>query len=240
MHLKGRISEMKKLTVLIAFFLAMGCAAAQSLKPEDPYPLKAGINKGTADSLVSTQYWYFFSTPGSNRVTVRFKPMGLYGAPVNTALTITLYDEKKTWHTTKVITSNKNASEATFTAEKLAHKMKVIISVAPPKQDLIRMGGDYEIEATGDVQFDEVKSRADPIIRTYESKVNDYGATKFLADGTVEAANGSHGTWKAFDPENRIYTVLIDSERFSLQYLPGYGLVKPGTPSIILFQELRR
>lgn len=231
---------MKKLTLLIVFFLAMGCASAQSLKPEDPYPLKAGINKGTADSLVGTHYWYFFAKPGSNRVIVRFKPMTLYGAPQNTTLTVTLYDEKKTWRNTKTISSNKNASDATFTAEKLDHKLKVIISVAPPKQDLIRMGGDYEIEATGDVQFDEVKSTADPIIRTYDSKVNDYGATKFLADGTVEAANGSQGTWKAFDPENRIYTVLIDGQRFSLQYLPGYGLVKPGEPGIIVFQELRR
>jgi hypothetical protein len=237
---KKGFSEMQKLTVLLVFFVAMGCASAQSLKPEAPYPLKAGINKGTADSLVGTQYWYFFATPGSNRVTVRFKPMALYGAPLNTALTVTLYDEKRTWHVTKIVSSNKNASEATFTGEKLDKKMKVIISVAPPKQNLIRMGGDYEIEATGDVGFDEVKSTADPIIRTYDSKVNDYGATKFLADGTVEAANGSHGTWKAFDPENRIYTILIDNERFSLQYLPGTGLVKPGEPGLIVFQELRR
>lgn len=231
---------MTKLGVLIVLFVAMGSAAAQSLKPEDPYPLKAGINKGTADSLVGTQYWYFYSTPGSNRVTVRFKPMALYGAPMNTVLTITLYDEKKTWHITKLISTNKNASDATFTAEKLDRKFKVIISVAPPKQDLIRMGGDYEIEATGDVQFDELKNRADPIIRTYDSMVNDYGATKFLGDGTVEASNGSHGTWKVFDAENHIYTVLIDGERFSVQYLPGYGLVKPGSPGTILFQELRR
>ncbi len=231
---------MKKLAIVIAFFVAMGYASAQSLKPEAPYPLKAGINKGTADSLVGTHYWYFLANPGSNRVLVRFKPMGLYGAPVKTALTVTLYDEKRTFRTTKVISSNKNESEATFTAEKLDKKLKVIISVAPPKQDLIRMGGDYEIEATGDVQFDEVKSAADPIIRTYDSSMNDYGATKFLADGTVEAANGSNGTWKAFDPENRIYTVVIDGQRFSLQYLPGYGLVKPGDPGIILFKELRR
>jgi hypothetical protein len=102
------------------------------------------------------------------------------------------------------------------------------------------MGGDYEIEATGDVAFDEIKSAADPIIRTYESKVNSYGATKFLANGTVEASDGSTGTWKAFDPENRIYTVIIENQRFSVQYLPGYGLVNPGEPNLIVFQELRR
>ncbi len=232
---------MRKLSLLIAFFLAVGCASAQSLKPEKPYPLEAGINKGTSDNFVGTHYWYFYATPGSNRLTVRFKtPTTLYGAQLNNnALTITLYDEKRTWRTTKVVTSNKNATEATFTADKVKEKMKIIVSVAPPNQNLIRMGGDYEIEATGDVQFDEVKSAADPIIRTYDSK-RGYGATKFLADGTVETADGSSGTWKVFDRENRIYTVVIDNVRFSVQYLPGYGLVKPGEPNMIEFQELRR
>lgn len=232
---------MRKLSLLIAFFLAVGCVSAQSLKPENPYPLAAGINQGTSDSLVGTHYWYFYAAPGNNRLTVRFKqPTTLYGAQPNTALTITLYDEKKTWRTTKIVSTNKNATEATFAAEKVGKKMKIIVSVMPPNQNLIRIGGDYEIEATGDVAFDEVKEDADPIIRTYDSKVNSYGAVKFLADGTVEAANGSRGTWKAFDSENRIYTVLIDTFRFSVQYLPGYGLVNPGEPNTIVFQELRR
>lgn len=232
---------MKKLTLLILFFLGTCWTAAQSLKPEDPYPLKAGINKGTADSLVGTHYWYFYALPGSNRVTVKFKPATLYGAPMgNNALTVTLYDEKKTWHTTKVVSSIKDASQATFTADKLQKKQKIVVSIAPPTQNLVRMGGDYEIEATGDVQFDEVKNASDPIIRTYDSKVNDYGATRFLADGTVATQSGARGTWKAFDPENHIYTVVIENERFSVQYLPGYGLVKPGDPTIIVFQELRR
>jgi hypothetical protein len=232
---------MRRLIVSMALFLATGSASAQSLKPENPYPLNAGINKATSDSLVGTQYWYFFATPGSNRLTVRFKsPTALYGAQMNTALTITLYDEKRTFRITKVVTSNKNSTEATFAADNVKTKMKIIVSVVPPNQNLIRMGGDYEIEATGNVQFAEASSKADPIVRTYESKVNSYAATKFLADGTVVASDGSRGTWKAFDPENRIYTVLIDGFRFSVQYLPGYGLVKSGEPNTIVFQELRR
>jgi hypothetical protein len=232
---------MKKLGVLIAFLLMVGFAPAQSLKPETPYPLQAGINKGISDSLVGTHYWYFYAAPGNSRVAVRFKqPTTLYGAQPNTVLTITLTDEKKTWRNTKTVTSNKNTSEATFNAEKVSAKQKIIISVAPPNQNLIRMGGDYEIEVTGDVEFDPIKNAGDPIVRTYESKVNSYGAIKFLADGKIEAADGSTGTWKAFDPENRIYTVIIDAYRVSVQYLPGYGLVKPGEPNMIVFQELRR
>jgi hypothetical protein len=236
---------MRKLFALFALFLAVGCASAQSLKPENPYPLKDGINKGTSDSLVGTHYWYFYAAPGSSVLTVRFKqPTSLYGAQPNTALTITLYDEKRTWRTTKIVSTNKNSSEATFAADKVKAKMKIIVSVSPPNQNLIRMGGDYEIEATGDVQFDEEKSSADPIIRTYDPKTmhysDEYGATKFLADGTVETANGFSGTWRVFDRESRIYAVMIGKIRYSLQYLPGYGLVKPDDPKMIVFQELRR
>jgi hypothetical protein len=234
--------EMKKLSLLIAFFLAAGCASAQSLKPDNPYPLKSGINQGTSDSLIGTHYWYYFATPGNSQVTVRFKtPTTLYGTELNNnAITFTLSDEKGSWSTSKVLTSNKNASEGTFTADKVAKKMKIIVSVTPPNQKMLRMGGDYEIEVTGDVQFDEVKSVADPIIRTYDSKVNTYGATKFLADGTVETSDGIRGTWKVFDSGNRIYMVVIGVQRFSVQYLPGYGLVRPGEPNMVVFQELRR
>jgi hypothetical protein len=70
--------------------------------------------------------------------------------------------------------------------------------------------------------------------------VNTYRATRFLADGTVVASDGSRGTWTAFDPDNRIYTVEICKFRWSVQYLPGYGLVNPSDPSSIVFQELRR
>lgn len=226
--------------------LAVGFTFAQSLKPESPYPLKAGINKGTADSLVGTQYWYFYAMPGNSRVTVRFKtPTSLYGAPINNnVLTVTLYDERRTWRNTKVVTPKQNSSEATFTADKVAKKMKIIISVAPPNQNLIRMGGDYEIEATGEVEFDDAKNSLDPIVGTYAPKVmhysDDYGTTRFLADGTIETANAFHGTWKAFDPENRIYTIVIGGIKYSLQYLPGYGLVRPDEPNMIVFQALRR
>ena len=87
------------------------------------------------------------------------------------------------------------------------------------------------------MQFEEAKVTRDPIIRPFASMRNSYGATKFLADGTVEASDGSHGTWKAFDPENRIYTVVIDGTRLSLRYLPGRGLVEAGDPTST--QELR-
>lgn len=230
---------------LVVIFLGAARISSQSLKPESPYPLKTGINKGTADSLVGTHYWYFWSTPGGSQVKVRFaNATALYGAAIrNTTLTVTLYDDKKTWRNTKVVSPARNQTDATFTAEKVKGRMKVIVAVAPPNQNLIRMGGDYEIEVTGDVAFDDAKSAADPIVRTYSPKVmhysDDYGSMKFLADGTIETANGFRGTWKAFDRENRIYALLIEGIRYSVQYRPGYGLVKPDNPNDILFQELK-
>lgn len=243
---EGGFAKMRKLSLVITFFIVVGCASAQSLKPDSPYPLKAGINQGTSDSLVGAHYWYFFAAPGNSRLTVRFKnPTTLYGTELNNnVLTITVSDEKRTWKVVKTVSSNKNSSEATFKADKVAKMVKIIVSVAPPNQNLLRMGGDYEIEATGAVEFDEASSAIDPIVRTYDPKTmhysEAYGATKFLADGTIETANGFSGTWKVFDRENRIYAVVIGKIRYSLQYLPGYGLVRPGEPNIIEFQELRR
>ena len=80
----------------------------------------------------------------------------------------------------------------------------------------------------------------DPVIRTYDSMVNSYGATRFLADGTIIASDGSQGVWKLFDPDNHIYTVVIGPYKASLQYRAGYGLVKPSEPNLISFQEVRR
>lgn len=232
--------------VLTSIFLVACCASAQSLKPEAPYPLQPGINKGTADSLVGTHYWYFYAMPGNSRLVVKFRtPTTLYGTePRNNVLTITLHDQKRTWRNTKVVSSKPNESEAVFTAEKVKAKMKIIVSIAPPNQNLLRMGGDYEIEAIGDAQFDDARSAADPIVRTYQPKTGisgeDYGTVRLNADGSIETANGYTGAWKLFDRENRIYTVTVGRYKASVQYLPGYGLVKPDDPALILFQELRR
>lgn len=240
-----RLRQMRKTIILILLCLTVISVSAQSLKPENPYPLQEGINKGISDSLVGTHYWYFYATPGSNQLTVRLKKAtALYGAQQNTVLTITLYDEKRTWKVTKVITSKRNESETTFTADKVAKKTKVIVSIAPPNQNLVRMGGDYEVEVKGNVEFDPIKDTTDPIVRTYSPKVmhysDDYGTAKFLSDGTVETANGFRGSWKLFDRESRIYKIVIEGIRYSAQYIPGYGLVKPDDSNSIIFQELVR
>ena len=234
---------MKNLLAIFVILVSAAAASAQSLKPQSPYPLKAGINQGTSDSLVGVHYWYFYAMPGSSQIRVRLRTATtLFGASMNSTLTITVRDANG-GQLTKTVNGSPNGRETTFTAPKVAKRIKIVVSVAPPNQTLLRMGGDYEIEATGDVAFDEESSAMDPIVRTFEGKTgyNSYGAVKFLANGTIESSNGYNGTWKAFDPENRIYTVTMsDGFRTSVQYIPGYGLVRPSEPNMIQFQELRR
>jgi hypothetical protein len=205
--------------------------------------MKAGINQGTSDSLVGVHYWYFYAMPGSSQVRVRMvTPTTLYGAAQNSTLTITLRDPAG-GRAVKTVNGSPNGRETTFTAPKVNKRMKIVVSIAPPNQNLLRMGGDYEIEATGDVSFGEGTSAVDPVIRTYEAKTgyNSYGAVKFFANGTIESSTGYRGTWKVFDAENRIYLVSMnDKFTTTVQYIPGYGLVRPSEPNMIEFQELRR
>jgi hypothetical protein len=233
---------MTRFTALLAVTLFVTvCAAAQSLKSDEPYPLKDGINRATSDSLVGTHYWYFYAVPGSSTVKVRLKkPTTLYGAEMKTVLTVTLTDAKRTWRSVKSLNATPSGSEISFNADKVAKRQMIVVAVAPPNQNLLRMGGDYEIEVTGNAEFNGETVSEEPIVRTYESKMNDYGATRFLADGSIIASDGTRGTWKAFDPENRIYTITIAKFRFSAQYRAGYGLVRPDDPNLIVFQELRR
>lgn len=231
---------MKLALSLLAILLSVVFLSAQSLRPDAPAPLKEGINSGTSDSLVGTQYWYFYAAPGSSRVVVRLKKStALYGAEMKTTLAVTMTDGNRTWRNTKMLTANPNGAEVVFAADKVTKHQKIIVSVAPPNQSLIRMGGDYEVEVTGDVSFAEVAVNVDPIIRTYHA-MNGYGATRFLADGTILTSDGSQGVWKLFDPENQIYTVVIGPYRESVQYRAGYGLVKPNEQNLIIFQEVRR
>jgi len=234
---------MRSLIATFVILISAAAASAQSLKPQNPYPLKAGINQGTSDSLVGTHYWYFYAMPSTSSIRVRLRTATtLYGASTNSTLTITVRDEKG-GQLTKTINGNPNKRETTFTAPKVNKRMKIVVSIAPPNQNLIRMGGDYEIEATGDVAFGDGDDAVDPIVRTYEAKTgfNSYGAVKFLLNGTIESSNGYSGTWKLFDKETRTYTVTMeDGFKIPVQYIPGYGLVKPSSPNMIEFQELRR
>jgi hypothetical protein len=225
------------LTCGLALVLSQTVALSQSLKPEAPAPLQPGINKSTVDNMVGTQYWYFTGGPGKTHVHVQFKAMGLLGNAYRSNVTVTLYDESNSWHTPKVLSSDSQPVDYTFEGE-LKKPTKVLISVAPPSGGLVRMGGDYQIEATGAVTFGAASS-ADPVIGIYKQMAGYtslLGASKFLADGTIETASGANGKWKLFDKDSLMYVIDVDGqERHSLKLVPGRGLCDG---DIIIFQAV--
>ena len=101
---------MKAQSFLITAPLSVQCVSAQFLKPDDPAPLRPGINKGTAEnSSAGAQYWYFLGQPGESRITARFKSTGSWNV-YPPSITITVYDEKHSWSTSRVLRSSKNPS----------------------------------------------------------------------------------------------------------------------------------
>ena len=223
----------------LLMFLISAPAWGQSLKPESPAPLQPGLNKGTADNMVGTQYWWFTGGPGKTHVHATFTPMGLMGNAQHGDITVTLFDEGRTWHTAKILSSDQKLVECTFDGD-MKKATKVLVSVAPPSGGLVRMGGDYEIVVTGDVAFGQ-KSNADPIVGTFKCMggyTETLGDCKFSPDGSIQTTQGSNGNWRLFDRDSLTYVINIErQERQSLQYKAGRGLCDP--QGGIVFQELR-
>jgi hypothetical protein len=204
---------------------------AQSLDPNKPSPLQAGINKGTADNMVGPQYWFFTGGPGDVKVTARFKSMGFLGNTTNATITIILTDEKRTWKTSVPISGGAAFSEKTIPG-KLDKKIKTIVEVVPPPNGLVRTGGDYQIEVTGAVEFSPVENTGvDPIVKTY---VGSHGLSKFMPDGRVVTADGTEGKWTLFDADTRAYSVNYPGYApESLKLVPGRGLVDAGNGTLV-------
>jgi len=235
---------MKRLisAVVLAVLTAAG-ASAQSLSPNAPAPLKAGINDSTTDNFTGTHYWYFYGGPGAVDVHCLFKGGGLFGNSLNSTLTFTLSDSAGTWSTSKVLRSGStaDAAQTTFHAANIKKRTKIIVTVAPVANGLVRMGGEYQITASGAVAYGQPKA-GDPIVGTYMQNAGmteNIGATKFKADGSVVAANGATGTWKLFDADSHTYAVVINGEHLSLVYRAGIGLVDANDQSSVDFKAMR-
>jgi len=221
------------------FFLFVAPVSAQSLKPDAPAALQSGINRGIVDSCIGNHYWYFQGSPGKTQVHATFNSMGLLGNNQRTNLTVTMSDAGNTWHTTKILTSEGKPVDCTFDGL-LKKPTKIIVTVAPPSNSLLRVGGNYELEATGSVSYGP-KSTADPIIGTY-SHMGGYtsllGTCKFTPDGKVATTSGPSGDWKLFDESSQMYVINIDGQdRHSLKFIPARGLVDD--QGGVVFQLLR-
>jgi hypothetical protein len=232
-----------KLFCLATAFAAIFAASSvgQSLNPAKPFPMKAGANRGTVDNFVGANYFYFWGGPGDVKIRVRFSSMTLLGNTASASISVVLFDDKKTWTTKKVITSTRTPSEI-FIPGTPKEKTKIIVALVPPSGGLVRTGGDYEVEATGAVQFDPEDTSVDPVVGVYTPKVvyeNENGAAKFASDGTLVFASGTQGTWKVFDADSRVYTVAFGNTRLSLKLILGRGLVDMNDQSQLVFQRTK-
>lgn len=232
--------RVKQFAVLALLFgICTSGASAQSLKPDAPTPLKPGINRGLVDALVGPHYWTYTANPGASKVHVSFSAMGIYGTAPRTTVTVTMSDAANTWHTSKLLTSQGTPVDTTFEGVPKTTS-KIIVKVAPPTNALLRVGGNYEIEVTGAVSFDQAGSTAAPIVGIYKQLAGytkPLGDCKFTADGKIVTTNGATGDWKLFDENDQIYVVNIEGEeRQSLKYVPGRGLLNN---DIINYQLLR-
>ena len=229
------MTTISRLSIPLAILLATSIASAQSLKPGSPAPLQAGVNSGTVDNFIGTQYWYFVAHPGKVVVNVSFKAMSLLGNAQRTPLTVTMYNSAQTWHSTKVLSSLDAAATTSFVGN-LKDTEKIILSVAPPSGGLVRAGGDYQIALSGAVSYGSAQANGDPVVATYSSY---WGACKFLANGTITCVDGTTGTWKLFDAANHIYSTIVGNQNYSEQLIPGRGLVDTADTTIVRFQAQR-
>ncbi len=238
-----RRSSMKHLIATLTFaLLTVSAAAAQSLKPDSPAPLQAGINAGQTDNFTGAHYWYFFAGPGPVSVHCEFKGGGLLGASMRAPLTFSFTDAERTWTYSKPLVSSSTAdlAETTFKGN-FKTRTKVIVTVSPIANGLVRMGGEYQILVSGNVAFGQ-QPAGDPIVQTFmqwAGMTANYGATKFLANGTIVASTGATGTWTLFDAGSHMYNIVLDGQRLSLVYMPGRGLVSSDDPTTVIFKALR-
>ncbi len=231
----------------LALVLAGGVAAlAQSLDPKSPTPLAPGENRGTLDSMVGPQYWSFKYKKGAGTFDVRFTSMGVLGNPMPTTIQIILHGANGQVLESRSLTSRGSVAELKLPGT-FAGPGTIVVELRPNTSSLVRVGGDYTIVFSGaGVDYSgPVANGKDRIVGTYSVMVcpPDFDcqsglAIRFSSDGTVQTADGHTGTWKIFDPDALIYSVVIGSDRWSLKLIPGRGLFSTSDLSVTVFQAV--
>ncbi len=141
---------------LPAIALLLGSYAvcnAQSHDLKNPTPLTAGINKGNVDNKQNgPNYYYFYAGPGHVDLHYAFKQMGVFGNSQRQSLSFDLYVEDNKLIAHDAIVSVENMEKLSRPGD-LSSRHKVVLRVISPDTTL-RLGGYYEIEATGAATFD--------------------------------------------------------------------------------------
>ncbi len=232
------------LSVLIHMLTLVSPIFSQSLSQRTPTPLVAGENHGTLDNMVGPQFWVFKYLKGPGKVTINFTSMGLFGNRQNTTIEVVFLDPNGKVIDTKSLTSHGTAAQLELPAN-FVHPGTMIVELRPTGMALVRAGGDYSIVLSGPA-IDLAGAKAagpEQVVGTYSMMTCppdfDCQAVRFQANGTVMTADGHTGTWKMFDPDALIYTVVIGRDRWSLKLVPGRGLVNTDDTSIVAFQAVK-
>ena len=128
-----------------------GCSNCPGHDPSQPVPLGPGVNKGNIDNRsAGPQYYYFIGGPGHVDLHFAFHEMGLFGNPYRQALNFDiLRNDKVISH--NAIVSVGNLARMTTPGDPTSMS-RLVIRVSSPDAP-IRLGGYFEIEAFGAVQF---------------------------------------------------------------------------------------
>jgi hypothetical protein len=226
--------------------------SAQSLDPGAPAHLAPGENRGTLDCMVGPQYWSFKHSKGAGKLDVRFSSMGLFGNPTTATMNVIVSDVGHTWTFTKTVTSRGAAAVVDMPAT-FPEPGEAVVELATNGTCLVRAGGDYAITASGPaIEYSvaaagsSAPSGRDRIVGTYSVMVcaPDFDCQSSLAihfddNGTVRTTDGHTGTWTVFDPDSRIYSVVMGGDRWSLKLVPGRGLFNTNDLSVVVFQSVR-
>jgi hypothetical protein len=198
-----------------------------------PSALAPGPNSGSADSFVGPHVWYFNATTGRFTVEVDATGTSSDSAPIgggfNASATFASYVKGDALALSQIphgIVIHGTAVRPT----------RVLVTITPPNSPLVRVARNYMIQAGGSVTYSA--SNADPIAGTYIAKRNAYGATRFTPNGTVLTSDGQQGRWVLFDPSLHIYTVLIGSDRMTVKFMAGRGLVDASNDNVY-FEQAR-
>jgi outer membrane protein OmpA-like peptidoglycan-associated protein len=148
------ISSCGKSCATIALLLgSYASCSAQSHDPKNPTPLGPGVNKGNVDNKENgPNYYYFYAGPGHLDMHYAFKEMGVFRNALRQSLSFDLYDENNNLITHDAIVSVDKMEQLSRPGD-LDSRHKLVIRIISPHTTL-RLGGYYEIEATGAATFD--------------------------------------------------------------------------------------
>jgi hypothetical protein len=228
--------------------LALGSQGhAQSLDPRNPTPLQPGENHGTIDNQTGAQYWALHYNPGSGTIAVRFTSMGIFGNPMAATVNVVVLDPGGKMIGHQALTSSGQPAQLSWPG-KFTKSGVWVVEIQPMGSNLVRNGGDYVISVTGS-GITSAGAGAGPspndIVGTYavmscppDLQCDGLGI-RFAPGGGVMTTDGHQGRWTLFDPDARIYTVVIGPDRWTLKLSPGRGLMDTHDQTIVIFQSVK-